>query len=378
MIVVRRATLADKPAIFEFIRAAFGDASRFNIPERWEWQYENNPFRDPSELPVWIAVDEDQGKIVGQTCAMMEPLKIGADAYRVGWSVDTVVLPECRGQGIGYRLQEANHKGNEVFMSLVMSETNRRIKARLGSAPIDPVAQFVKPVNLRPGDIWRVLAERLTPGNGPLGRLARWALRWLLLGRIIAGLLNLCLEVLDLWLMRSSDKTVVLTRVAAFGEEADQLWRKVSPCFHALVRRDAAYLNWKFLRQPHVDYLKFIAQRDGDICGYLILRRGKPPMPNEGVIVDFLVSPDDAAAIRAMLVFAARRFRKEGATLIRAGTSVAPYQKCLAELGFWKRGELTPLFHCMNKALNDEMARSSGVWLLGRGDHDWDPGPIPI
>ena len=43
MIHVRRATILDKPAIFEFLKLAYGEAGLCKFPERWEWQFENNP-----------------------------------------------------------------------------------------------------------------------------------------------------------------------------------------------------------------------------------------------------------------------------------------------------------------------------------------------
>ncbi len=125
---VRQATLDDKPAIAEFLKVAYPDRHRYKFPERWEWQFENNPLRDrnrsgnPNEgkLPIWLAFDGE--RIVGQTGAQVEPLKLGDKSVLVGWSVDTIVLPEYRRKGIGRRLQEANQSYHQVFMSLAMSD----------------------------------------------------------------------------------------------------------------------------------------------------------------------------------------------------------------------------------------------------------------
>ena len=43
------------------------------------------------DLPVFIAVD-DTGKVAGQSCAMIEQVKIGTGCYRLGWAVDTIIL----------------------------------------------------------------------------------------------------------------------------------------------------------------------------------------------------------------------------------------------------------------------------------------------
>ncbi len=97
MAVVRRATQADREAIFQFIQKAYPSRWQYKIPERWQWEYVDNPFLEGDELPVWIAVEDDGGpgaRVLGQTCALVEPLKIGSQVYRAGWSVDTFLLPE--------------------------------------------------------------------------------------------------------------------------------------------------------------------------------------------------------------------------------------------------------------------------------------------
>ena len=130
MVNVRRATIEDQNAIFEFIKMAYVGRWQYKIPERWQWEFIDNPFLFDDGLPIWIAVEED-GSVVGQTCALVEPIKIGEEVHKVGWSVDTFLLPEYRGQGIGFQLQKANDQANEIFMSLSMSKANRRIKSGL-------------------------------------------------------------------------------------------------------------------------------------------------------------------------------------------------------------------------------------------------------
>ena len=127
MVEIRQATLADKQAIFEFLSKAYGELAQYKFPERWEWQFENNPFRKDDELPIWIAVDEE-GNVAGQIGAMIEPLKIGAEIYKLGWGVDAMLLPEYRGQKIGSKLYKADFEGNDIYIGLRMTETARKIQ----------------------------------------------------------------------------------------------------------------------------------------------------------------------------------------------------------------------------------------------------------
>ena len=54
MVSVRQATLDDKQKIFEFIRLAYPNRWKYKIPERWEWEFELNPFCPPGQLPIWM------------------------------------------------------------------------------------------------------------------------------------------------------------------------------------------------------------------------------------------------------------------------------------------------------------------------------------
>ena len=62
-ITVRQATIDDKLEIFSFLDLAYGENARYKYPERWEWQFVHNPFK-PTELPVWIAITEEERLLV--------------------------------------------------------------------------------------------------------------------------------------------------------------------------------------------------------------------------------------------------------------------------------------------------------------------------
>ena len=135
---VRQASLEDESAIARFLTEAYGERAQFKYPARWKWQFRDNPFLSEFPgLPIWIAVRND--RVVGQTCAQIEPLRVGDRETLVGWSVDTVVLPEFRGLGLGKQLQKANQDSHPVFMSLSMSSANRGIKESLGGSRLPDV-----------------------------------------------------------------------------------------------------------------------------------------------------------------------------------------------------------------------------------------------
>jgi GNAT superfamily N-acetyltransferase len=361
-ITIRQATLADKPRIFAFIRQAYQGRWEYKIPERWEWEFEHNPFRNPDSLPIWIAVENESGQVVGQSCALVEPLFLGGNWFQVGWGVDFYVLPGFRGLGIGTRLQAANNEGNEIFMSLSMADSAKRIKASLGLEPLSPVPVFTRIVNHDPESTLETLTSRLSPA--PKGTL-----RALQLHRLVASWLTRREKRRDRNFPSQVNSSLKLEKVDLFGDEINTLWERISPHFYALIRRDADYLNWKYARQPHMEHMRFLARENGQVCGYLVLRRARPPERNAGIIVDLFASPEDENTIQTMLNHAVNIFRQANVTYVTAASSVPTYQKYLLGFGFKITKQVTPMIRA------NTPVKTEG-WLLGKGDHDWDQYPL--
>lgn len=369
--MIKRATLADKPEIFKFIQKAYLNIWQYRIPDRWEWEFVNNPHLDNTELPVFIAVDRD-GKVVGQSCALIEKVKIGSEIYKLGWGVDAFVLPEYRGQGIGMQLQKANDEAHAIFMSLSMAKSVRKMKLSLGSTPIDPLPVFRRYQRFS-SDIFRntgakkKLKNQLFPKFRLMTRLIKIiATRFFLITR------NFLSDIMNHYLFQKNLESLALTAVEIFPEDIDQLWEKLNPKFYAIIKRDRIHLNWKYVDQPNMNYLRVIARKKGEICGYIIFRNGKYPERKFGMISDIFVDPEDSQTIFLLLYYAMSHFRKEKVTEIIAATTVLQYQYILKKFGFVETGEELPVIHSTVEGLKVEPDK----WFLGNSDHDWDQYPV--
>ncbi len=357
-ILIRQATLADQPALFAFLRLAYPDRWQYKFPERWAWEFAQNPFVRGEHLPIWIALDGD--RIIGQSCALVEPLVILGQEQRVGWGVDFYVLPEYRGRGVGTRLQQANNLGHDIFMSLSMAQSAARIKSNLGLQPLPPVPVWMKIVRHDPESVLRTLTERT--------KLPEIILRRTGVHRLGASLLTARGARHDRGLF-TPPAGVQISPLTRFGLEVDELWGRLSGKFSALARRDAEYLNWKFTQQPHVHHERFLASRDGQVVGYVIFRRAHPPERNAGLILDLFTDPGDETTIQALLRFALQNLHAQGVTYLLAASSVREFQLAYAMLGFKQTKAATPMIRA-----ESEIPREG--WLLGKGDHDWDQFPL--
>ena len=354
-VIIRRATYADKPAIFEFLAAAYPGRSEFKFPHRWEWAYENNPFLTGDAPPVWIALSPD-GRVIGQSAALVEPLVVDGAEYRVGWGVDFHVLPEYRGQGIGTRLQAANDAENEVFMSLSMADSAAGIKRGLGLEPLPEVAVFTRILHHDPDSVRETLIRRF-------GRLPP---------ALAGGLAGPAARLLT---KRSRPRgapippDLQIRREPHFSEAYDRLWARLGAEYRTLIRRDARYLTWKFRHQPHMHYEILGGYRDDGLAGYVVLRRARPPERNAGILVDLFTDPGDRAVTALLIDAALRRFYDLEATYVTAATGASHIRDALVVTGFKETRTVTPLARAPFPLPEDG-------WLLGKGDHDWDQYPL--
>lgn len=361
LITVRQATLADKPALFAFLREAYPGRWQYKFPERWEWQFVHNPFRGPAGLPIWIALDEATGAVVGQSCALHEPLQLGAQIHRLAWGVDFHVLPAYRGQGLGTRLQAANHAAHALFMSLSMAEAAQRIKKSLGMNNLTPVPVYTRIIFHDPDSVLATLEKK----PGLLKEVARplQAHRWL--ARLLSGR--------ESWRDRAArgrlDPTLTLTEVERFDEQATALWERIGPRFQAAIRRDAAFLDWKYVAQPHVGYTRLLAHREGQLVGWLVYRRARPPERNAGILADLLAAPEDTAALHTLILTALEQLRAQNVTYVTAASSVPAYQEALRLAGFKQTKVARPVVEA-------PFPVPQAGWLLAKADHDWDQFPL--
>jgi hypothetical protein len=123
--------------------------------------------------------------------------------------------------------------------------------------------------------------------------------------------------------------------VRKFGRELDALWTRVAPRLDLAVRRDAAYLNWKFIEPPHVRYSVAVLRRDEEAHGYAVYRHRREPQGRVTQIVDFLVDPDDERGLKTLLRWVDREARAEDSDKIRCYVQHAKFRRVLKRSGYF-------------------------------------------
>jgi hypothetical protein len=97
-----------------------------------------------------------------------------------------------------------------------------------------------------------------------------------------------------------------------------------------VVVRDAKYLNYKFERQPQMNYQRFAISRGTELVGYLVMRVAN----RLSVVSELIVKDHHPDHLRAAIRFSGSTACARGAQGIEAISSFRPYQDAYTALGF--------------------------------------------
>jgi hypothetical protein len=161
--------------------------------------------------------------------------------------------------------------------------------------------------------------------------------------------------------------------IRRFDASFDRLWARLSPRFELAVRRDAAYLQWKFVSPPHVRYSIAALYREGEAQGYVVYRHTREPRGKVTLLVDFLVDPDDTDALVTLLRWVDREARAEDSDKIRGFCQHAGFRKVLKGEGYLQSASTLQFVIKLN-ALDVPPAfyTETGNWHVTLGDSDQD------
>lgn len=380
---IRRACISDINDIIKEWRLAYPEEIEYKFPERWTWQFKNNPsfaYAHHELLPIWIA---KEGKnIVGWSCAMIVEARIIDNELPIAFSVDTYVKSSHRRRMIGLRLQEQLQKKNVVFMSIQMSEGNRRIKHKIGGENGKSLRIFFRLL----GNLDGVLLHKSLTYNTKLFGLKKIVSiahqifgghEFKLVSRIISSLLKYKQKLnTKATCVHNSRTSLHFEKISTFGDEASLLWDKYKKNFGFSVIRDQEYLNWKYVQQPQLYYLKYYVKDKSQIVGLLIFRLGQPPELKVGVIAEMIAFNNESWVYRDMINFAEHSLRLMGALSIRCGSSINELDTLLEAAGYNLMEIKMPVIHIDRSKLYIDLDELKKIpWLLSLGDQDMD---IPI
>lgn len=336
----------DRRQIEALYRRVFGpDAAEANRL-RWDWQYRRNP-NVPSDGPlIWIA--REGTTIIGQYATMPVRVSITGRDIDASWGMDVMVAPERQRQGLGDMLFRTWDRHTGASLGLGLSDSSHRLFQKMNWPEVGPVPCFVKPLSRR--------AFRRPSWPVALNRFVSYVtLPWV---RVVARTKPLQGEV---------------RTIRHFDDGFNRLWERVAPKFTFAVRRDAAYLNWKYIQAPHVRYTVAVLMEDNEPSGYAVYRHVQEPRGRVTLLVDLLTDPDDTAGFLTLLRWVDREARAADSDKIRTFATHAAFRKLLRKSGYFSVKSTMDFVARVNAvAVPSDFYKSTDDWHVTLGDSDQD------
>ena len=336
----------DRRAVEALYRRVFGhdaaDASRL----RWDWQYRRNPNNPGQEPEIWIA--REGTTIVGQYATMPVKLHVAGHEVRGSWGMDVMVAPERQRQGLGEILFRTWDRNVGAALGLGLSDGSHRLFQKLRWPEMGPLPCFVKPLTRR----------ALRRPDWPL-----------LLNRIVSWLtLPIVLIV-----ARPRPLGAEVRLLQRFDDSFTELWEGVAPKLAFAVRRDAAYLNWKYVTAPHVRYTIAALRRSDRNVGYAVYRHLHEPRGRVTLLVDFLTDPEDHPGMATLLRWVDREARGADSDKIRTFAMHASFRKALKRAGYFQVKSSVEFVAKVNAVdVSPSFYEETDRWHVTLGDSDQD------
>ena len=248
---------ADVPAILGLFAKCFPHAERTR--EHFRWKYQNDPFGDRH---ISLTFDP-AGSLVGHYAGYVVPVQWGETVVVTHQIGDTMTLPAVRhlGRGPSSILGRTARDFYERFCDQQVAFNYGFNVANIQRFSL----RFLRSDRVAPVD-WR----RRDLIDHPIPRLSRWA-------------------------RKARGYRLELLRQA--GDELDELFERVRSAYGFLVRRDARYVQWRYLDCPDTTYFVIAIRRWGRLVGWSVFRvRGR-----DLIWGDALFDPSVPAAVSVML-----------------------------------------------------------------------------
>ena len=346
MAEVERYKPEDQRGVEALYRRVFGFDAAASSRLRWDWQYRRNPNNPDSAPLLWVV--REGTSIIGHYATMPVRLSLSGKEISAAWGTDAMVAPERQRRGLGEQLFRTWDRNVGASLGLGLSESSSHLLKKMGWPEVPPIPGLVKPLTRR--------AVRLP--QLPLQVNRFFSFVTLPIVRIAARVRPLRADV---------------EPIRRFDTTFTELWERLADRFALAVRRDAAYLNWKYSEPPHVRYCIAALTREGKPEGFAVYRHAQEPHGRVTWLVDFLADTHDEMGFKTLLRWVDAEARKAGSDKIRAFVSHAGFRRIMRHSGYFQMRRPLPLAVKINAVdVPPDFYSDIDDWHVTLGDSDQD------
>jgi hypothetical protein len=301
---------------------------------------------------AFIYIVEDRNKMVGHFADIPRRFSVQGEVVLGTLSLDLMVHHDYWRRGIfqamgKYGAQKVKQE-NGLFLTAfpIRLETILGLK-KIGWKEVVKLPVLVYPIRFR-GILNRYL--HLQP-----------------LGLLMGGIARCFYFLLYRLKRRKEIGGVEIEKVGQLDDSFDSFWQKALSLYPIMGIRNQNYLTWRYFKHPTRDYIIYRAIKNGEMRGYIVLRKVDLLNFNSAVIVDLLAL--DEVALLALVERGIHHSQQEGVDLV--GFMVPQdhlYYKILRQIGFlpsFKTFRFMVYSHWKEEVLFDPKG-----WYVTWGDTD--------
>lgn len=336
----------DQRGIETLYRRIFGADEAAASRLRWDWQYRRNP-NNPKGAPLLWVVREGP-TIIGHYAAMPVKLSLSGSEIDAAWGTDAMVAPERQRQGLGEELFRMWDRTSGASLGLGLPESSRQLLKKMHWPDVPPVLGLVKPLTRR------------------AFRQPQWPLA---INRVVSAVTLPIVRVAA----RVRPLRAEVEPIRRFDSTFTEFWERIAPRFSLAVRRDAAYLNWKYIEPPHVRYSIAALKRENRYEGYAIYRHAQEPRGRVTLLIDFLADTNDDLGFKTLLRWVDAEARQADSDKIRCYAAHAGFRRLMRRSGYFQMRQPLALAVKINaRAMPAGFYKDTDNWHITLGDSDQD------
>lgn len=343
--------------IFELMKATYPEREYEygKWLEWWNWKYWNNPF---GTSRIWVA-DHDS-KIVGMRSVILQNMKIADEIVVGSQNTDLMTHPDYRRQGIFSAVEKKSFsqlKDEEICITYSFP-SKMSYPGYVKSGFFFDICDLQTPI--MPLNLKNLIEKRVK--NGFMSNICS------ILGTTFISAFYRVKEP-----PKINDLT--FSQVKSFDDRINDFWIETAKDHKIITVRDKKYLNWRYVNVPDVNYTIYLAEKDGEITGYVVLRCVETQGLILGCIFDIMTLPDHDNVNYCLISKAIEYFEKERVDIIYCKMVV---NKQLRRF-FRKSGFIYPIFLFKNKfivRINSQKISKAYLtdpknWFVQLGDSDF-------
>ena len=287
---------SDKESLLRLSKLHYGEKDMASMAYL-KWLYEDSPAGEPF---VIVAKDNASGEVIGFLWYVAVTARVHGREFVCYMGCNALVHPDYRKQGVYTAIHTFFNPSPDVC-HFIYGFPKHKTMSILERVNIFEVGRI--PMLVRPLDIAAVSKTQLSNPALQTGLKLGWKL---------AGSTLLRPKQAD-----GEKHGITVSVVQNFDERFDQFWEGVKDKYPVIIKRDSAFLNWRFSNSIFREYHAIAATVNGKVVGYAVLRSTKIGDTHTGIIMDLLVETGERGDAAGILLAeqATQWFHETGASL---------------------------------------------------------------